>query len=367
MARILGLDLGTNSIGWAIRETSEDERIEYLSKFKNGIGDSENQIVDYGVVVFKKGVGDGTSGEFSLAAERRKNRSRRRLYNAKRYRKWELLKVLIENNMCPLPMHELRLWSVGEWINENGKWKNKGRKYPLNRDFIRWFAMDFNKIGNKYDPDEKLKPEFENPYSLRCFLLENTLENNQKEKYMIGRALYHFAQRRGFKSSRKGGKSTYAENKDIEEKKQKDPNFHISKYALEKIKSGQRFRNSGVIQRKYYEEEFLAICKKQNIHQELTRKLFNAVFYVRPLRSQKGLVGKCTLEKDKARIPISHPYFEEYRALAFINNIKWRETGSNSLFQPIPIGLKKDILEKVFFKRKKMAQLIQEAILNSKK
>lgn len=85
--KTLGLDLGTNSIGWAIRDTETSDA---------------NQIVDYGVTVFRKGAGDGKQGEFSLAAERRKNRSKRRLYNAKRYRKWELLKVLIENNMCPL-------------------------------------------------------------------------------------------------------------------------------------------------------------------------------------------------------------------------------------------------------------------------
>ncbi|MBK7159684.1 MAG: hypothetical protein IPH77_14370 [Ignavibacteria bacterium] len=56
MSKILGLDLGTNSIGWAIRDTQTS---------------NENQIIDFGVIVFKKGVGDGKSGEFSLAAERR--------------------------------------------------------------------------------------------------------------------------------------------------------------------------------------------------------------------------------------------------------------------------------------------------------
>lgn len=102
MAKILGLDLGTNSIGWAIRETDKIDREYYCKQFSKTNIEPESEIVDYGVVVFQKGVGDGKSGEFSLAAERRKNRSKRRLYNAKRYRKWALLKLLIENNMCPL-------------------------------------------------------------------------------------------------------------------------------------------------------------------------------------------------------------------------------------------------------------------------
>ncbi|WP_214279244.1 hypothetical protein, partial [Escherichia coli] len=72
--------------------------------FSKNITDFQNEIVDYGVVIFQKGVGEGKSGEFSLAAERRKNRSKRRLYNAKRYRKWELLKILVENKMCPLTL-----------------------------------------------------------------------------------------------------------------------------------------------------------------------------------------------------------------------------------------------------------------------
>jgi CRISPR-associated endonuclease Csn1 len=334
--KILGLDLGTNSIGWAIRDIDSNY---------------ENQIVDYGVIVFEKGVGEGKSGEFSLAAERRKNRSKRRLYNAKRYRKWELLKLLINNQMCPLSNDELRLWSIGDWVDENGKMKNKGRKYPSSPDFIRWLAMDFEKIGQPYVENEKLKPEFRNPYELRNFLLENNNDGSQKRKYQIGRALYHFAQRRGFKTSRKSGKSTYAENKEIENKKTENPNYQIANYALEKLNNNHRFRASGVIQRKYYEEEFISICQKQGLDETLTQQLFNAVYYVRPLRSQKGLVGKCTLEKGKARIPVSHPLFEEFRALTFINNIQWRETNSNKPFEPIPIELKKSIFEQLVFRK----------------
>lgn len=42
MNTTLGLDLGTNSIGWAIRDTSE----------------KENQIIKKGVLTFDKGVGE---------------------------------------------------------------------------------------------------------------------------------------------------------------------------------------------------------------------------------------------------------------------------------------------------------------------
>jgi CRISPR-associated endonuclease Csn1 len=350
MSRILGLDLGTNSIGWCIRETERHEREEYSKVFSKNITDFQNEIVDYGVVIFQKGVGEGKSGEFSLAAERRKNRSKRRLYNAKRYRKWELLKILVENKMCPLTLEELRLWSIGNWQEVEGKKKNLGRIYPVgNEYFQKWLTFDPVYFGQKGVSDNG-KSILKTPYDLRCELICSEEQDETAKKQKVGRALYHLVQRRGFKSSRKNGKSRYAENAELEKIKLEKPNFHISTLAKEKIDEGKRFRASGVIQRKYFEDEFYAICEKQNIGAELTDRLYKAIYFVRPLRSQKGLVGNCTLEKRKTRIPISHPKYEEFRALQFINNIKWRKTGL-PVFEPIPMQLKKKIFEELFFRR----------------
>lgn len=362
MKKFLGLDLGTNSIGWSIREIDSFERglyyksfyndkyERYINESDNADLDIENEIVDYGVVVFKKGVGDGKSGEFSLAAERRKNRSKRRLYNAKRYRKWELLKVLITNGMCPLTIEELRLWSIGDWQEINGRWKNLGRIYPVsNENFQKWIALDPTIFGDKGLSD-KGNSIRKNPYDLRCELIDQEGNNDYLKKLKIGRALYHLVQRRGFKSSRKSGQSAYAKNEDIEKIKTENPDFQIATLAKEKLDNEQRFRASGVIQRKYFEDEFYAICEKQNINKELTEKLYKAIYFVRPLRSQKGLVGNCTLEKGKPRIPVSHPKFEEFQAIQFINNIKWREKGKKE-FEEIPMLLKKKIFEKLFFRK----------------
>src|SRR6202012_1722800 len=94
MNKTLGLDLGTNSIGWAIRD----------------IGESENQIIDKGVLTFEKGVGEGKSGEFPLVQKRTESRAKRRNYQAEKYRKWSLLQLLIEKGMCPLTIEELNEW-----------------------------------------------------------------------------------------------------------------------------------------------------------------------------------------------------------------------------------------------------------------
>lgn len=343
MVNILGLDLGTNSIGWALRDFDSE---------------TTDQIVDYGVVIFKKGVGEGKSGEFSLAAERRTNRSKRRLYNAKRYRKWATLKILAENGMCPLSQEELRLWSIGNW--QEGK--NKGRMYPTSPDFLAWLAMDFERIGKPVDANVKLKPSYTNTYFLRAALLEDNNENEEFRMYKIGRAFYHLVQRRGFKTSRKSGVTSYANNELFKKFKDAHPDkadWKPSQIYLY-VQSGkdpkpelrrERIRNNEVIQRGLNEEEFFAICKKQNIKDDLANRIHKALYYVRPLRTQKGLVGKCTLEKSKTRIPVSHPAFEEFRALAFINNLQWRVSGSKKSFEQIPVSLRKQILENLFFRR----------------
>lgn len=361
MAKFLGLDLGTNSIGWAIRINDLSERAHYLELYKKeqlpaldesteSTGILDNEIVDFGAIVFKKGVGDGKSGEYSLAAERRKNRSKRRLYNAKRYRKWALLKLLIENKMCPLSIEELQLWSIGSWKQTDGKWKNTGRIYPVyNQEFQDWLSFDPTIFGNKgvSDNDKLIR---KNPYDLRCELIEKEEIDERIKKLKVGRALYHLVQRRGFKSSRKSGQSTYAKNEEIESLKEQNPDFQIAFLAKERIDKGLRFRQSGVIQRKYFEDEFQAICDTQKIEEDLKERLYKAIYFVRPLRSQKGLVGNCTLEKGKTRIPISHPRFEEFRALQFINNIKWREAGTKT-YVALPIYVKRRILEELFFRK----------------
>ena len=56
MAKILGLDLGTNSIGFCLRDT--DDGVNIIE-----------QMNDFGSIVFQSGVGNSKTGEYSYAAE----------------------------------------------------------------------------------------------------------------------------------------------------------------------------------------------------------------------------------------------------------------------------------------------------------
>ena len=111
MSRILGLDLGTNSIGWAI------------------VDDLNNKIIDAGVRIFPEGVIAKTIGqgdrEESKNTSRRNSRQQRRGFYRKRLRKIKLLRTLINLNMCPLSHAELDIWS--KWDKQK---KKEGRMAP---------------------------------------------------------------------------------------------------------------------------------------------------------------------------------------------------------------------------------------------
>lgn len=345
--KTLGIDLGTNSIGWSIRNTDLQE----------------NQIEKYGVTTFKRGVGEGKSGEYSFAAERTKKRAGRRLNQARKYRLWTTLEVLITNNCCPMTIEQLDRWRK---YNKETK-----RQYPNIEDFEQWIRMDFDCDG---------KPDYTSPYQLRAELINQKLDLALRiNRYKIGRAFYHIAQRRGFKSSRKDAqpnesgdlkeiKSESKKGGEFEKGLQKQFNKSLSDFktigsALAYIEShGQRVRLDWIQHtfRKQYKEEITTIFEFQEIGvdsdfykalvEKSTNRFNGAIFYQRPLRSQKGLVGKCTLEPDKARCPISHPEFEEFRALSLLNNVQYK---LNGVLQRLDNKLKQEIYHTLFFRKSK--------------
>lgn len=327
MNRILGIDLGTNSIGLTLRENDE--------------------FAWYGVYTFRKGVGEGKSGEFSFAAERTKHRSSRRLYNSRRYRKWETLKVLIEDGYCPLTIEKLNRWKHYK--------KGIGRVFPVDdKAFENWIKLDFNGDG---------VPDFSSPYQLRRELVSEKMDFTILEnRYKVGRALYHIAQRRGFKSSRKSGANEKtAVYKGSNETKTIGRNEYES-LIVENGTLGAAFaylEDQGIrVRNRYtlrsdYQTEVIKILEYQNIiDSNFKEEIQKAIFFQRPLRSQKGLIGKCTLEPSKPRCPVSHPKYEEYRAWSFINNLKYR-TNNDAQFEPIPLPLKEKLYNEKFFLKAK--------------
>jgi len=334
--KIIGLDLGTNSIGWAIRNTAL----------------LENEIENFGVITFEKGVGEGKTGEYSYAAERTKNRSLRRRYQAHKYKLWATLEALIKSDYCPLSIEDLDRWRKYK--------KGAKREYPLHAlAFANWIKLDFDEDG---------KPDYTSPYQIRLELITNKLDfTEQKNRYKLGRALYHIAQHRAFKSSKKVQEGEELSTEDLigaEKKRAQFIDDLLTKHGAETV--GAAFAI----------EEMQGIRIRQNLHQHVLRKqlqyevkkmfdfqnlsfadLFgkevnkSCIFWQRPLRSQKGSIGKCTLEPSKYRCPVSHPSFEAFRAWSFLNTIEYRLQGDcQNQWQKIPFQLRQEIYNEKFFR-----------------
>lgn len=299
MARILGLDLGTNSLGWAVTERTGNEY----------------ELIDKGVDIFQEGVNRTKSGEEPMVKIRTDARALRRHYFRRRLRKIELLKVLVANDMCPLLTDEqLRAWRYE-------------KRYPTGEEFLLWQRTDDNTDKN--------------PYHDRYTALTTVLDlSKRSDRHLLGRAMYHLAQRRGFLSNRKDA----ADEKESGEVKKSIAGLtdamsecgyrYLGEYFYKSYCEGEKIRKHYTARKEHYETEFDAICDKQNLSAELRRALHKAIFFQRPLKSQKGSVGKCTFEKKKTRCPISHPRFEEFRMLSFINNIRVKSPSDND-YRPL--------------------------------
>lgn len=288
--RILGIDTGTNSLGWAIVDYNEE-----------AIGDKYT-LIDKGVNIFQEGVKLEKGVEESKAAERTEHKHQRLNYWRRKVRKIKLLKILCQNHLCPpLESEELKRW-------------RSEKVYPTDELFMEWQRTDDN--YNK------------NPYYYRNLCLTKKLDmTDLANRYIVGRAIYHINQRRGFLSNRKETtkESDGAVSKGIDELTKGMQEYdceYLGQYFYRLYQEGKRIRNHYTSRIAHYERELLAICSKQGLGDDLTEELRKTIINQRPLKSQKQSVGKCVFEPKKPRCPMSHPLYEEYRLFAFINNIK---------------------------------------------
>lgn len=130
---------------------------------------------------------------------------------------------------------------------------------------------------------------------------------------------------------------------------------YLGDYFYSLYKRGEKIRNHYTARNEHYLSEFKAICEKQdldkNLGQEVVSQIEKAIFYQRPLKSQKGQVGKCVFEKNKTKCPSSHPMYEEYRMLSFINNIKIL-TPKDDALRPLSAE-ERELIMPLFFRKSK--------------
>lgn len=246
MKKILGLDLGSASIGWAVisEEVNKNEK-------------SETKILGMGCRIipyegtegkeFEKGTGE------SRNAVRTKARTARKMYDRYQLRRKNLVSILARLNMMP---------------TEKEKQLNKMELWELRSKAV-----------------------------------------NQKISLTeLGRILLWLNQKRGYKSGRSEANmdkkdTEYVATVKSRHDKIRELGLTIGQYFYQELKRDEYFRvKENVFPREAYIDEFYAICNHQkNYHPVLNDQLINKIeeqiiYYQRKLKSQKGLVAVCDFE-----------------------------------------------------------------------
>jgi len=283
--------LGTNSIGLAL--------IESAAQKPSGLIRAAVRVFDAGVE------GDIESGrDASRNVKRREGRLVRRTLQRRARRLTKLANLL--QRAALLPKGDL------------GDGERRDR-----------FLADLDKaIYSRYRDRIPRTTLDQLPYFLRARALDENLAPDE-----FGRAIYHLAQRRGFKSNRKAPP-----------KKDEDPGVvkkAVAELAQDMTASGartlgeylsrldphkQRLRGRWTA-RKMYEDEFDALWAAQAKHHSdlltdaLRDKVREAIFYQRPLKSARHLIGVCSLEPGHKRARRALLVAQRFRMVQRVNDL----------------------------------------------
>ncbi len=294
MGYVLGLDIGSNSIGWAI-----------ISNYK---------IIDLGIRIFPVGVKEDSyskSGtEESKNSSRRSARGIRRLYARYKLRRKQLKKFLFSIEMIPPESSQLTSRQLYQFRK-----KALDEQIPL-QEIGRIFLLLNQRRGFKSNKKGDGKGE------------------QKKELDGIKQEMAELEQKVADADCRTIGEYFAL----LFEKQSEKENWHNPDEPVERIR--KRF-----VFRKAYEKEFDLIWAKQKTYypavltDENYKKIKdNCIFYQRPLKSQKHLVAKCRFEPSKRVAPKSSFEFQEFRIWQFIGNL--RISGGNRFRESLSLDEK---------------------------
>ena len=180
---VLGIDLGSASLGWALIQISPEGEPGALESC--------------GVRIFDPGV-DESDGTIEQGKDKSKNVSRReaRLHRRQLFRRAERQRKLFEvlQGQGVLPAYP-QLGPEPAGLNDND------RLAVARHELLKELDVELmQRWGERLKRDGESIPAIDHvlPYLLRARALDKRLE-----PFELGRALYHLCQRRGFKSNRR--------------------------------------------------------------------------------------------------------------------------------------------------------------------
>lgn len=296
---ILGIDLGVNSVGWALLDA---------------LGGQPRGIAAAGSRIFEA----GTEGDIASGRDESRNLKRRQARLARRllWRRARRLRTLFHT------LQAAGLLPAGAGSD------SQSRHEILN-------ALDKD-LGERLreSVDSKLE-EARRSAHLIPYLLRTRALDKRLEPYELGRALYQLGQRRGFQSNRRSGRAS-------DEKEQGPVEEGIDSLRKEMAASsartlGEHFAHLDPEERRIrgrwtaramYREEFEAIWNGQArfhpaiLTDSLRKALAALVLEQRPLRAQSHLIGTCDLHPAKRRAPWALPDAQRFRLLQRVNDLE---------------------------------------------
>ena len=306
----LGLDLGTNSIGWALY------RLEDGEPDKPG---EPVELIDGGVLIHQDG--RNPQSRASNAAVRREKRGPRRNRDRMLRRRRRVAHLL----------HNLDLLPDGE--------------------------------------DERAAMRNRDPMQLRAEALDRPLTPHE-----LGRALLAFADRRGFKSNRKadGGEDGKIREEigELRRRMAQSGAQTLGDYLWRRRKAGKTIRarlgNGLYPDREMIEHELGAIRDAQAPHHPQIAaqdwdEIIESLLFQRELRPVER--GKCTLIPTEERAYRAYPLFQEFRIWQEVLNLEVAQPGQG--YQPLGSDDRWRIVGKLkSVKSQRFDQLFPEARVN---
>lgn len=191
MKRILGLDLGTNSIGWALVENNFNKKVE------------DGKIIGMGsriIPMDAKQMGAFDSGQsISATANRTQARGMRRLYERSKLRRERLHRVL--NILGFLPKHYAKEIDFEKRLGQFKKGTEPKLAYKKNdngkHEFI--FQGSFNEMVDEFKAHGQ---DIKLPYDWTLYYLRKKALTKKISKEELSWILLNFNQKRGYYQSR---------------------------------------------------------------------------------------------------------------------------------------------------------------------
>lgn len=269
----LGLDLGSNSVGWAMIAADGDT-------FDDG------RRIRAGVRVFPEGVPHlNEKKEQAPGQTRREKRSQRRVVYRRRQRRRLLHGIL-----------------------------SAGGLVPEDRDAFRALMK-------------------QNPYEIRARGLDEALEPHEFGRalyHMCQRRGFKSNRKTESEDDNKVTKDAGALQVEIQEARCRTlGEYRAKRLAAQNHASDDDQRTRGrYTLRAMYEDEFALLWEAQAKHHpdllsdDLKARVHHAIFYQRPLRFDPEVIGECELEQGEKRCPRAHWLAERFRMVQEINNLR---------------------------------------------